>query len=67
VKVSPAHALLGSTVRKALGLNFAPAHFLEPIVANRGRGLEPLLDITRLEDSAFRCRVRPHTGEAICP
>ena len=40
-------------------------HPLDPVVADRGGGGEPLLDVARLEDLALRRLVAPDAGVAV--
>jgi hypothetical protein len=61
----PARALLGGAVRERLGRDVALTLSLQPIVANRGRGSEAFVDITRVEELTLGGVIAPHTREAV--
>src|SRR6478735_7704273 len=68
----PGHALLGRSMGEAVRRDVARLHPLNPIVADCRRGLQPGLDVARLDRDAVAARptalggmVAPDTGIAV--
>src|ERR1051325_81413 len=64
--LEPSHALRGRAVRERIRRHAALRALLQPVVADGGRGADPLLEIARLEDVPRAIGVvRPDAGEAV--
>src|SRR5439155_7160017 len=61
----PAHALRRGAVGECLGVDLAAGLLLQPIVADRGRRGERLLDVAGLQQVLAAGVVAPHSREAI--
>src|ERR1700719_829590 len=65
-RLEPALALLGRAVGEGIGHDIALHLFLQPVVADRGGGLQRLVDVARLKEVVLLLgAVRPHAGEAV--
>src|SRR3984957_3636549 len=62
----PALALFRRAVGEGVGHDVALHLFLQPVVADRGGGLQRLVDVARLKEVVLLLgAVRPHAGEAV--
>src|SRR5215468_131628 len=61
----PAHPLRRGAMREGLGVDLASRLLLQPVVADRGRRGERLLDIAGLQQVLAPGVVAPHAGEAV--
>ena len=61
----PLRALRRGAVRELVGANLAGHLGLDAVVADGGRGRQPVLNIARLEKATLRCAVPPHAGKAV--
>src|SRR5580692_8385881 len=64
--LEPALALLGGAVGEGVGHDIALHLLLQPVVADRGRGLQGLIDVAGVEEMVLLLgTVRPYAGETI--
>src|SRR5258708_26255751 len=64
--LEPALALFRRAVGEGVGHDVALHLFLQPVVADRGCGLQSLVDVARVEEVAFfLSAVGPDAGEAV--
>src|SRR5580700_12053641 len=64
--LEPALALFRRAVGERVGHDIALHLFLQPVVADRGCGLQRLVDVARIEEVAFfLSAIGPDAGEAI--
>src|SRR5580700_2310902 len=64
--LEPALALFRGAVGEGVGHDVALHLFLQPVVADRGRGLQGLVDVAGVEEIVLLLgAVRPHAGEAV--